>query len=91
MQNERGHHLRNRSFSGSLVPVDVKPDSIIDRGWVHGSLTASFYRRLVESECGDSLGENLGLYDNQLASLFQCTFGPNFLDNFHKSLVWHCY
>lgn len=36
-----------------------------------GGPTTSFYRGLVVSKCDDTLGETLGLNDNQLASLFQ--------------------
>lgn len=51
-------------------------------------LTASFYSRMVEAECDDTLGESL---DNQLDSLCQWTFGSKTLDNFQKSLTWQCH
>lgn len=37
--------------------------------------TTSFYSRLIKSKCDGTLGETLGLDDNQLNNLFQITFG----------------
>lgn len=45
------------------------------------------YSGEVEVKCDGSLREAPGFNEDQLTDLF----APNYMDNFQKTLTWHCY